>query len=54
MTLMSKLKLVLDRHQKLRFFVKNILGEGIIKNYYNTTYEKNCLMMYMIYPFKRP
>lgn len=54
MTLMSKLKSVLDRHQKLRFFVKNIFGKGIIKNYYNTTYEKNCLMMYMIYPFKRP
>lgn len=54
MILTSKINSIRNRHQKSIFFLKNILGKGILKNYFNTTYEKNCLMMYLIYPFKKP
>lgn len=41
----------LNKHQKLRFFIKNTLGKGCIYNYFDTQYEKNCLLMYVTLPF---
>lgn len=44
----------LNKHESIKFLVKNLLRKGIIENVLNTNYDKNCLMMYMIYPFKKP
>lgn len=43
---------ILDEKPKLRFFIKNVRGKGIITNYYQTSYRKNCLLMYIMHPFR--
>lgn len=48
---MNPIKNYLIKHQHVRFFIKNLLGKGIVKNYYHTSYQKNALLMYVEAPF---
>ncbi len=44
----------INRHESIKYLIKNLLGKGIIENVLNTNFNKNCLMMYMVYPFEKP
>ncbi len=48
---MNILKKYIANHNRLKSFLLNSKGKGIVENIYHSEYKKNCLLMYSITPF---